>query len=246
MSQDDGSSIIVIDDNLDASSAADIDVDSDSDSAAAPTARKATVKAEKMAAAPTLAVVPKPVPKLTVSAAPKRKRDAMVDTLKDIVGQDHQSKLELLQLSHKAKRQRTEMELKHKAVEAEKARAHELQTLKLRIQLAQINSGAQMPSMRTMGSSKHPIAFHTGDSAPYGAGSSSGCATPYSTSNASGFDGGEGSSLSHNSSNDVDLSFHMYDTIDTAFPPLPSTYQSTYNTQSDASHKLPPSSSSAI
>ncbi|KAJ7300494.1 hypothetical protein DFH08DRAFT_828421 [Mycena albidolilacea] len=207
MSQDDRGSIIVVDDDAAVSSTADIDVDSDSDSAAAPTARKATVKAEKMPAAATLAVVTKPVPKPTVSAAPKRKRDTMVDTLKDIVGQDHQSKLELLQLSHKAKRQRTEMELKHKAVEADKARAHELQTLKLRIQLAQINNGAQTSSMRTMGSSEHPIPFHTGDPTPYGAGNSSGCATPYSTSNASGFDSGEGSSSSHNSSNDVDLSF---------------------------------------
>ncbi|KAJ7876068.1 hypothetical protein B0H14DRAFT_3544761 [Mycena olivaceomarginata] len=227
MSQDDGSSIIVIDDNLDASSAADIDVDSDDDSGAASTARKPTMKTEKMAAASKPAVITTPVPKPTVGAAPKRKRETMLDTLKDIVGRDHQSKVELLQMSHKAKRQRTEMELEHKAAEAEKTRVHELQKLQLQIQLAQINKGAEMPSMRTLSSSERSMPFRTGDASPYGAGNLSGCATPYSTSNASGFDSGESLLSSHDSGNDIDLSFRMYNTTDATFPPLPSTYHST-------------------
>ncbi|KAF8143992.1 hypothetical protein K438DRAFT_1993335 [Mycena galopus ATCC 62051] len=77
---------------------------------------------------------------------------------------------------------------------------------------------------------------------PYGAGNLSGCATPYSTLNASSFDSGKGLSLSHNN---TDVLFCMYNTINTTLPPFPSMYPSTYNTQSNASYKLPPSSLSA-
>jgi hypothetical protein len=151
----------------------------------------------------------------------------MLDTLKDIVGHDHQSKRELLQMSHKAKRQRTEMELKYKAAEAEKACAHELQTLKLKIQLAQINGGVRMPSMHPAGSSEPSLPFRMDGASPYGASKSSGASTPYSMPDVSSFGSGESSSSFHGSSNDIDLSFDMYGPMDAAFPPLPSTYQST-------------------
>ncbi|KAJ7849865.1 hypothetical protein B0H14DRAFT_3452316 [Mycena olivaceomarginata] len=162
IAQNDGSSIIVVDDEADVSSAADVDIKStlsNDDLGAVPKAGKAAVKTEKMATTAKPAVIANPVSKPIVGAAPKRKRDTMLDMLKDIVGHDHQSKQELPQMSHKAKRQRTEMELKYKAAEVEKARAHELQTLKLKIQLAQINSGVWMPSMHPAGSSEPSLPF---------------------------------------------------------------------------------------
>ncbi|KAJ7023812.1 hypothetical protein C8F04DRAFT_1133483 [Mycena alexandri] len=186
MSQDDGSSIIMVDDNLDAGSTGDIDVGSDDDSEAPSTAKKATVKTEKMAAT---AKPTNSVPKPTVGAAPKRKRDVMLDTLKDIVGRDHQSKVELLEL---------------------KSRAHELEKLKLQIQLAQINNGngAQMSSMRT---SQRRMPFSMDDTSLF----ASGHATPYSTLSASGFDNGESLSSYNDSGDNIGLSFDMYNTYNT-------------------------------
>ncbi|KAF7366259.1 hypothetical protein MSAN_00882100 [Mycena sanguinolenta] len=251
MAQDDGSSIIVISDDADVSSTADFDADStltDDDSGATPAsdapptvkAGKATVKTEKTGDAAKPAAIAKPVPKPTVGAAPKRKRETMLDTLKDIVGQDHKSKVELLEMSHKAKRQRTEMELKYKAVEAEKARAHELQTLKLQIQLAQINSGVRMTSVHTVNSSERSTPFGASSVSPYGAASkSSRCNTPYSMSDAD-FGSGEPSSSSHDN---LGLPFSISDSNDSIFP-LPSSYHSTYNTQNDSPYHLPASSES--
>ncbi|KAF8214326.1 hypothetical protein K438DRAFT_1750382 [Mycena galopus ATCC 62051] len=250
MAQDDGISIIAISDDTDFSSAADVDIDStltDDDSGAAPAsdvppitkARKATVKAEKTAAAAKPAAVAKPVPKPTVGAAPKRKRETMLDKLKDIVGQDHKSKVELLEMSHKAKRQRTEMELNYKAAEAEKLRAHELQTLKLQIQLAQINSGVGMTSTRTFNSSERSTRFGTSEASSYGAGKSSRCNTPYSMPDAD-FGSGEPSS----SHNNLGLPFSMCNPDDAILPPLPSSYHSTYSIQNASPYQLPPSSES--
>jgi hypothetical protein len=169
----------------------------------------------------------------------------MPNTLKDIVGHNHQSKWELLHMSHKAKCQRTEMELKYKAAEAEKACVHELQTLKLKIQLAQINSGMQMTSMCPTGSSEPSLPFRMDGTSLYGAGKSSGANTPYSMPDASGFGSGGSLSSLHGSSNGIDLSFDMYGPMDAAFPPLPSTYQCTYNTPNDTTYKLPTSSQSS-
>ncbi|KAJ7721209.1 hypothetical protein B0H16DRAFT_1791714 [Mycena metata] len=225
ISQDDAGSISMVDDGLDAGSTADIDIGSDDDSKAPSTARKAMVKTEKVTAAAKPAGTTKPVPKPTVGAAPKCKRDTMLDTLKDIVGKDHESKVELLELSHKAKHRRTEMELEHKAAEAEKTRAHGIEKLKLQIQLAQINNGngAQMSSMHT---SERRMPFRTDDTSLFG----SGRATPYSTSNASGFDHGESLSSSNDSGDNMGLSFDMYNT---------------YHTQNETPYRLPSSSSSA-
>ncbi|KAJ7735360.1 hypothetical protein B0H16DRAFT_1731396 [Mycena metata] len=225
ISQDDASSISMFDDGLDTGSTADIDIGSDDDSEAPSTARKAMVKTEKMTAAAKPVGTTKPVPKPTVGAAPKRKRDTMLDTLKDIVGKDHESKVELLELSHKAKRRRTEMELEHKAAEADKTRAHEIEKLKLQIQLAQINNGngAQMSSMHT---SECRMPFHTDDTLLFG----SGRATLYSTSSASGFDHGESLSSFNDSGDNMGLSFDMYNT---------------YHTQNETPYRLPSSSSSA-
>jgi hypothetical protein len=115
----------------------------------------------------------------------------------------------------KAKHQRTEMELKCKAAEAEKLCAHKLQTLKLKIQLAQINSRARMTSMRTVGSSERSGPFGLHDTSLFGASRSSGCDTLYSTPDAFDFGSSESVSSSHNSNNDIDLLLSMY------FPVLP-------------------------
>ncbi|KAF7372354.1 hypothetical protein MVEN_00095600 [Mycena venus] len=97
-SQDDSSSVVVIDDDAESSSIADAASTFSDDytavppakrlsPSAVPTAKAAATKREKAAITKTekTSANTKTVPKPIVAAAPKRKRDSMVDTLKDVV-----------------------------------------------------------------------------------------------------------------------------------------------------------------
>ncbi|KAJ7204986.1 hypothetical protein GGX14DRAFT_569140 [Mycena pura] len=76
-----------------------------------------------------------------VASAPKRKRDAMLDSLTNAVKLDHKHKAALLEASQATKRQRLEAEQKFRASEAEKNRAHELEKLRIQLQIAQLQAG---------------------------------------------------------------------------------------------------------